>query len=350
MMRPILTDYMNLNGVISFATRINDSLVFAEDSQLYITSPQNLNRATSGLQHFKYSHNHLITDAVGICMDGTIAAQSLPENERESIPISLHKETHILFLDKAGYISVYDTSRSFISSTFKYPNSRDIISFAGSDEKPCEFAIIEKNKLKLCQLGYNKYDIIQEREIPPCSKILAFNGSYLLQFEDKIVRYKDGTLDDFYQVTAGSSKSITDFKVDNGRVIVITTQGDNCIIRVVGTKAVGIRKFMNANNWDVHDGWIVVYLKGDLLGFVNVENPDLQQVVNLNGLTNSPMKIITGNSRYDEKYTVTIIMPTTMAMLTIPFPILTGEVEPEPIDETIKQSYQAIKAIRRGGK
>ena len=349
-MRPVLTDYMNLNGEVTFATRIKDSLILSEDDQLYVTSPQNLNRATSGLQHFKYQNQSQIVDAVGICMDASIAIQSLPENEQESIHVPLHKEVHILFRDKSGFFLVYDTSRTFISTSFRYPNPKDIVSIAGSTEIPGEFAVVEKHTFKVCKLEYNSYKVINEIEIPRCYKVLAFHGSYLLQFDDKIVRYKDGSMEDFYKVTSGQSKNITDFKVDGDRVIALTATSDNCIIRVIGTKSVGIRKFTSTNNWDAHDGWMVFYLKGDLLAFVNIENPDLQQVVNLNGLAGLPMKVVAGNSRYNEKYHITLIYPNTIALMTIPFPLLNGEAKAEPIDDSIRKSYQTIKNIRKTGK
>ena len=349
-MRPVLTDYMNLTGEITFVTRIHNSLVLAEDDQLFVTSPQNLNRATSGLQHFKYQNQSAIIGATGICMDSSIAIQNLPENERETIPVPLHKELHILFRDKSGVFSVYDTSRTFISTTFKYPKPKDIISFAGSNEIPGEFAVVERHSFKLCKLGYNTFEIINEIEIPTCFKVLAFHGSYLLQLEDKIVRYKDGNLDDFYKVTSGKTKEIKDFKVDDDRVIALTVDGENCIIRVIGTKSVGIRKFASVGNWDAHDGWMTFYLKGDLLAFINIENPDIKQVVNLNGLGGLPMKIASGNSRYNEKYHVSLVYPNTMAFITIPFPLLTGEVTPEPLDDAIRKSYQTIKALRKSTK
>ena len=356
-MRPVITDFMSLTAPTTFCTRIDDALIVVQDDKIIVSSPQNINRATSGLQHYYYQHSGQIIDATGICMDGSIAYECLPDNDKEQIELPMHNEKQILFLDVRKRFYLYDTNRAFISSVFTLPKNAKILSFCGSDTVPKEFAVLGNDGfLTVYEIMKNECMIKSAIRVEKGSKVLPLSGSYLIQTDDKIILYKDGSLKDFYTIDVSSDEKkkrfISDFKVDKGRVIVASNAAcEGCILSIVGTTTFGIHKWRGPAFWDVHDGWITAYLKNDLLAFINVENPDMKQLVNLSGMPYQKItKIASGNARYGEKYSVTLIFDTNIALINVPFPILTGKVKCEPIDERMRESAMYIRTTKKQGK
>ena len=353
-MRPIITDYMALTSPTTFTTRVDDALIVVQDDKIIVSSPQNLNRATSGIQHYFYQHREQIIDATGICMDGSIAYECLPDSDKEQIEIPMHNEKQILFLDVRKRFFVYDTNRAFISSVFTLPKNNKILSFCGSDTVPKEFAVLGNDGiLTVYEIMMNDCMEKSSVKVEKGTKVLPLSGAYLIQTDEKIILYKDGTLRDFYSLESSSEEKkkrmISDFKVDKGRVVVVSNvTSDGCLMSIVGTATFGIHKWRGPAFWDVHDGWITAYLKNDLLAFVNVENPDKKQLVNLIGMPYQKItKVASGKTRYGEKYSVTMIFDSNIALINVPFPILNGEVQCEPIDEKMRESAMLLRNTKK---
>ncbi|EAY04714.1 hypothetical protein TVAG_059120 [Trichomonas vaginalis G3] len=339
-MRPIITDLMNFDKEIDISKRIEDALVYTHGNTLVITSIQNANRAMSGLQHFKYSHSSKIKNFCGICLDGTIQNEALPE--KDELQAGIHPETCILFQDASGKFGVYDNGHLFCCSVFSYPNMSDVVAFAGSISTPNKFAVLHKSALHICKLKLNAYEEIGSYPVA-ASNIIAFENGYLLQKSDTLVYFENGQFKDYFKSTSTVCPQITDFKVDNGRVVVVSVSGEKCIMSIIGSKPIGLLKWRHGF-WDFHDDWIVAHLKGDLLAIISADNPDVRQVVNLGEFGDKTTNIVSGADRYGEKYTITLMKRSGIAFMNVPYAILTGQAAVEGGPENAK-----VANFRSGG-
>lgn len=345
-MRPVISDLINFDREIDVSKRIDDALVFTHGNTLVLTSIQNVNRTMSGLQHFKYTHSAKIKNFSGICLDGSIQHQALPEEERPDF--YPHPETCVIFQDSTGKFGIYDNGHQFCCTLFSYPNMNEVVAFAGSmnPEKPNELALLHKGSLRIIKIKLNAYEelnrydeiVIGEHKLPiTASNIAAFGNGYLIQQQESLFYFENGEFKEYYRTTSKMCPTIADFKVDKDRVVVVSVTGEKCIMTVVGSKTIGLLKW-KSGYWDFHDNWITVLLKGELLALINLEDPDIRQIVNLGDFGDKMINVISGADRYGEKYTVSLLKRAGIAFMTIPYKLLTGQASLEPGPESSKAS------------
>ena len=254
-------------------------------------------------------------------MDGSIAVQSLPEE----ITLEMHNELQILFLDSSGKFCVYDNTRCFLTTSFKFPDDRDIVDFAGSKNKVGEFAVLKSSNLLICQVEYDKYTELISIPLE-AFQVSFFADSYLLRKRDSLIYYNNGEFKDYYTLNSNSIKAISHFHINRDHVISASADGDLCLMTIVGLTSIGLRHWRGAF-WDAIDGWIVVLIKNSVLVFISDENPEQRLIVNLKNPLDRIIGVYAGYSRYAEEINVSIIQKNSIIVVNVSPSILDGTVK-----------------------